>query len=101
MTTLDTFLAQYNYEQEQEKLGDIIMKHIIAMLKVGKQNAMSKDDILVNLEHHGLPFPLLEFEVIHALNRLFGSNVKTFDTPRLEKLYYLREADEHRDTGWY
>jgi hypothetical protein len=90
--------VSYSYELEKEWLqqAKLIAKHITAILKVGQQFAMSKEDIAIALEHHGLR-ELPDYILRDALNLLFETDVKR--TP--DYLYYIREVGERKDVGFY
>lgn len=87
----------YDFEQECKRKSKIIAKHIQAILKVGKENAMHRDDILMQLEHHGLPFELEEYLFRDAFMYLDRNIVKQSERP----LYYLRKSKEYPDGEWY
>lgn len=87
----------YEFDQECKRKAKIIAKHIQAVLKAGRENAMHRDDILLQLEHHGLPFELEEYLFDDAFMWLDRNIVKQSERP----LYYLRKSDESRDGEWY
>lgn len=47
----DHFHIKYEIEQKEKAIVKRLERHIIAMLKVGKENAMSREDIDIVLEH--------------------------------------------------
>ncbi len=94
-------MSNYEFEQKTRAKAEVVAKHIKAMLKVGKANAMSVDDIRIQLEHFCPTFKKIEEYVLKdALALLYETDVKGFHSIG-ERLFYLREVGEAQDAGWY
>lgn len=89
-------MFNYEFEKEIREKAKIVAKHIKAILKVGKQNAMHRDDILLQLEHHGLPFALEEYLFRDAFLYL-DRDIKRGPE---SSMYYIRKSKEAQDGEW-
>lgn len=87
-------MYNFNFEIQCREEAKTLAKHIYAILKVGKENAMHWDDIKTQLEHHGVKFEDYNFR--DALAYL-GDNVKCSERP----LLYIRKSTEKPDGGFY
>lgn len=89
-----------SYEDERCKQEGILAKHIAAVLKVGKENGMTREDILIHLECHvpPLPFKIEEFIFRGALWQTRKYHVRDTFGLSGNTLYYLRKAGE--EEGW-
>jgi predicted AlkP superfamily pyrophosphatase or phosphodiesterase len=87
-------VADYR-EQERERIK-AIAKHVLASLKVGEENAITREEILIYLEHHGITATTVD--ISDAISYLYESNLKhTFP----DYMFYLRKSNEPRNFGWY
>jgi hypothetical protein len=85
-----------SFERKCRVEANNVFNHIKATLKVGRENAMHHDDILIKLEHHGIIPPDYIFSGALALAG------ETNDIKCIDRcLYYIRKAGESRDYGWY
>lgn len=92
------YISSYNFRKSNQEKAKLLSKHILAMLKVGKENAIDKETILINLQHFCPHNFLDDYIISDALGLLYGTTMKQ-NTFRGQ--YYLRESKEEKDGDWY